>query len=326
MSNLHAPAPERPPSPRSELALAIEELDRARNALRRIESRYRALLEGFEEGVVVLDERGRLADANASARRLVGDDVALRRWLSDDQSATKTRDPSRNLHPAMTTLIDGRSRSAMQVAYRDGVGEERWLSVSARAVVAPEDGRIEAVVCSFSDVTALKGAQQELVLHATVDALTGVFNRRYFEQRLGKEISRARRRRDPLALAVGDLDHFKQVNDRYGHHAGDEALRTFAHTLIGQLRNEDVVARLGGDEFCIIFPDTRASAAASALSRWLATLKSTQITVEGAVFSISGSFGVAELGSADGAAELIARADEALYRAKAAGRGKVLAA
>lgn len=325
MSTPEPPA-EDPPAHRSEFAIAVEELDRARNALRQLENRYRALLDGFHEGVVVLDDRGRVADANAAARSLLGGDVGLREWLTGDQHAPAEGDPSGNLHPAMTTLIDGRLRSAIEVPYHDAAGAQKWLSVNARAVLAPGDARIEAVVCSFTDVTESRGARLELERHATVDALTGVFNRRYLDQRLHSEISRARRRREPLSLALGDIDHFKQVNDRYGHHAGDHALRRFAQALLSKLRSEDIVARVGGDEFCVVLPGTGASAAATALGRCLEMLNETDIAVDGAVFRLSGTFGVAELGADGGPKELMARADESLYRAKAAGRGRVLTA
>jgi diguanylate cyclase (GGDEF)-like protein len=224
----------------------------------------------------------------------------------------------------LETLLDLRSRRGVEMRALTAEGIERWLSVSVRALADGETLALVGAVCSFADITARRKQRDDLERQATVDALTGAFNRRYLERRLLAETSRARRSKLPLAVAVADLDRFKEVNDRFGHAAGDAALQAFVAVVMQTLRTEDVVARAGGDEFCILFPGTTAAAAATALERCLKTLRATDIDTAGSRFRISGTFGVAELAANHGPEAVLARADEALYRAKAAGRGRVL--
>lgn len=300
----------------SDLALAVREIVRIEAELDALRRRHLAVMESLEGGVLLLEATGRVSVCNASALRLLGGEAGLCRWL---WNGAQTASGVRTLHPALETLIDGRPRLAVELAVRDPCGTERWLAVNVRPAKIG-DGK-PAVVCSFADVSLRRARQLDLKRQATVDALTGAFNRRYVEQRLAAEVSRARRHRQPLALALADLDHFKSVNDRHGHAAGDLALRAFVDTLKRTLRTEDVVSRLGGDEFCVIFPGT---SAATALERALARLLETDVDGAENPFRISGTFGVADLAPHLDAAGLIARADAALYAAKAAGRGRVV--
>lgn len=317
----------------TDLAIAVRELARVQQELTALKLRYRAVMEGVEEGVVLLDEKGRITTFNTAALRLFSTEQAIRDWIRGEgivleTSAAQPGDPAapKPVHPAIETLLDLRVRRGIELRAVTAEGIERWLSVSVRALADGETLRIIGAVCSFSDVTARRSQREDLERQATVDPLTGAFNRRYLERRLLAEASRARRSRLPLALAVGDLDFFKGVNDRYGHAAGDAALQAFVAVLMQTLRTEDVVARMGGDEFCMLFPATPAAAAATALERCLRTLRTTDIDCDGARFRISGTFGIAEFeaGQGQGADTLMARADEALYRAKAAGRGRVV--
>jgi diguanylate cyclase (GGDEF)-like protein/PAS domain S-box-containing protein len=308
-----------------ELAFAVRELARANAELERVQRCWGALIEALEEGVILLDERGRIIATNRSAAALFGQEANIRSWIwgkPDDVSSTAPR----SMHPAMSTLLDGHPRSAVEVSVHTAAAEERWLSVNTRAARDPETRAVSTVVCSFTDITARRQRHEELERQATVDPLTGAFNRRYFDSRLTAEVSRARRFRQPLAIAVADLDHFKSVNDRQGHAGGDRALATFVGILAHTLRTEDVIARLGGDEFCMLFPGTSARAATIALERVLARLRDTDIEGDASRFRVSGTFGVAELAPEMGPAELMAEADGALYAAKAAGRGRVTVA
>jgi diguanylate cyclase (GGDEF)-like protein len=313
----------------TDLAIAVRELARARQELQTLKLRHRAVMEGIEEGVVLLDERGRITTVNTAALRLFSTEAAIRDWLWGETAAPLAEGPRQPLaagervHPAMETLIDLRSRRGIEMLARTAEGIERWLSVSVRALADGETLSVVGAVCSFADITARRHQRDELERQATVDALTGAFNRRYLERRLLAETSRARRSRLPLAVAVADLDHFKDVNDRHGHAAGDAALRAFVAVLMQTLRTEDVVARVGGDEFCMLFPGTTAAAAATGLERCLRVLRATEIDGGAGRFRISGTFGVAELGVGQGPDAVMSRADEALYRAKAAGRGRV---
>jgi diguanylate cyclase (GGDEF)-like protein/PAS domain S-box-containing protein len=305
-----------------ELALALRELQLAHGRLAELAQRHRLLLESSAEAIAVLDERGRLHEWNAAALEPFGGNAdALQRWLwSEAAQGAGTR-----LHPALESLIDGRSRADLKVEIADSAGRRRWLEISTQAVADAATGRVRTVICRFGDVTARLLRERALTMQAIADPLTGLFNRRHLEERLAAEISRARRSGQPLAVAVGDLDHFKRVNDRFGHAAGDRALQAFAAALRESLRLEDVVGRLGGDEFCALLPGASAGRAAGALRRVLDKLRHTVVETQAGRFRISGSFGVAELAAGLDATGLLARADAALYRAKARGRGRVVA-
>jgi diguanylate cyclase (GGDEF)-like protein len=153
---------------------------------------------------------------------------------------------------------------------------------------------------------------------ASTDGLTGVLNRRMFDEHLGRELARAERTSGSIAVALVDLDHFKRVNDEHGHLIGDEVLRVAASALQSATRSTDVVARYGGEEFAVVLVGATLSDARAAAERLRASLVSAQAPV-----SISGSVGVAI--SRDGSAtvlSLLGAADRALYRAKAAGRNR----
>jgi diguanylate cyclase (GGDEF)-like protein len=178
------------------------------------------------------------------------------------------------------------------------------------------------------NLVALRRARLALRQQAMVDALTGVFNRRYMMQQLGAQVASALRYGRRLAFCLCDVDHFKGVNDTHGHRMGDEALRVFASILRGRLRQADIVGRFGGDELCLVFPETGASEAMVAVESARAIVADRTITLSrGSVTChITASFGVAEIDlECVDANALIARADEALYLAKEAGRNRAVA-
>ena len=164
----------------------------------------------------------------------------------------------------------------------------------------------------------------QLRLLATSDPLTAVLNRRGFEEASTRAFATARRHCLPLSAAIADLDHFKTINDRFGHATGDLALQRFANLVTGSIRGADLFARLGGEEFGLVLAGTRAEGAAGMLERVRAMVEAMKINGE---CSITVSFGIAELEDGDtGIEAVLQRADEALYRAKMEGRNRVLAA
>jgi diguanylate cyclase (GGDEF)-like protein len=166
----------------------------------------------------------------------------------------------------------------------------------------------------------LEEANVKLLDLAVTDPLTGLYNRRKFDETLHQEVSRALRY-GPVSLALIDLDYFKSVNDRYGHQAGDDALKTVARVLQGSCRTTDTCARLGGDEFAIILPHSDANAAEVVRRRIQYQIARTLIPLAGGEVRIGLSIGVATLpGDASSAAELIAAADASMYQAKQASR------
>lgn len=156
---------------------------------------------------------------------------------------------------------------------------------------------------------------------ASTDHLTGLANRRRFERQLEREVARTARHGRPFSLITIDIDHFKRINDTYGHEAGDEAIKSLARVLQQGTRGIDLAARIGGEEFGVILTETSLPGAVEVAERLRMTLKSVEMAPVG---QIAASFGVAECPSqAETARELLARADAALYEAKRDGRDRV---
>lgn len=149
---------------------------------------------------------------------------------------------------------------------------------------------------------------------ATTDALTGLANRRTAEDSLIREMARARRRKAPLTLVAFDLNNFKQINDRYGHSAGDMVLCAFAQKLMYRRRGEDMVVRMGGDEFLLLLPECPAEQVPTLLER----LRPCEVNFQGVRLRVEFSSGVATYAAPESGAEFLERADQALYSDKRA--------
>jgi diguanylate cyclase (GGDEF)-like protein len=175
---------------------------------------------------------------------------------------------------------------------------------------------------------ALENAELHHVVQrqAMTDELTGLANRRRFMEALGREIGRAERFGSALTLVLADIDDFKRINDRFGHHVGDEALRRFAGLLTAELREIDVAGRLGGEEFAVLLPETDLDGAVVAAGRIRRAIEESELVLSEAVrIRFTASLGVASY-EGDPADRLLQRADAALYQAKAAGKNRVAAA
>jgi diguanylate cyclase (GGDEF)-like protein len=164
----------------------------------------------------------------------------------------------------------------------------------------------------------------EIYRLTTVDGLTQIFNRRYFEETLEREISRCRRYERALSLVMLDIDFFKKINDTYGHLAGDAVLKEAASVVRARSRREDVLARYGGEEFGLILPEIDAKGAAVMAEKARKLIEKHPFVFDGEKISVTVSAGVSTLErKKDDPAELVRRADEKLYEAKASGRNRV---
>jgi diguanylate cyclase (GGDEF)-like protein len=188
-----------------------------------------------------------------------------------------------------------------------------------------------AIVASASALTMLFDRQRRALVVATsdslVDPLTSLFNRRLFDDQAKGELARARRLGEELALLMVDIDHFKAVNDRHGHAVGDAVLVAVGNCLKAQLRREDLLARIGGEEFAILVPRLPVAAALRQAERLRRAIEGLSIETDGITVRITISIGIAEVGDGDRPlTDALAAADAALYRAKAAGRNRVVLA
>ncbi len=220
-------------------------------------------------------------------------------------------------------------------------GDTRWFQWSSRA--DPETGRAYA---AGRDVTSthvdterlqryadllertqqeLKDAIEELTRVSNTDPLTGLLNRRAFEKRAMEELSRAERSGDSIAVAMLDIDHFKAVNDKYGHPMGDVVLREVARRLDAARRHSDIVGRWGGEEFVALFPETTLEESRAAAERLVLAVAARPITVgqQQIPIRLSGGVTAAAVTHGFGLLELVGAADRALLRAKKEGRDRI---
>jgi diguanylate cyclase (GGDEF)-like protein len=168
---------------------------------------------------------------------------------------------------------------------------------------------------------------EEVYQLATHDALTELYNRRHFTELAEKELARAQRHGRPLVLAILDLDHFKPVNDRFGHVAGDAVLRQFSEVLRAHVRADDIAARIGGEEFAVLLPETGLDQALPFAERLREAVAAADFRPGGEPQRITVSIGLATMGpQRETRSELMRAADAALYRAKDSGRNRVCVA
>jgi len=216
-------------------------------------------------------------------------------------------------------LVCGQAPAAVEEARRSSIDMARSLSVAKH--------REAELSKQLSDVERLnqelKAAQRKLQEQATVDALTGLPNRRAVMDELDKEIARARRTGQPISVAIADLDHFKGLNDTRGHLAGDAALREAAVRMRGALRVYDTVGRYGGEEFLLVLPGCDTEAAANLAERVRLAVGAEPMPVDEGTAEVTCSIGVVCAEVCAEAAILIDIADAALYRAKQRGRDRV---
>ncbi|MBR0843790.1 diguanylate cyclase [Bradyrhizobium liaoningense] len=211
------------------------------------------------------------------------------------------------------------------------LGSQLYLAIDA-GPIHDEAGRLIAVVETLRDLTDQKRAEMALKELATKDGLTGLSNRRAFDQMLVTQWARAQRTQKPLALLFVDVDHFKLFNDRHGHQTGDECLRAIADVVSGHaVRPLDLAGRYGGEEFALILPDMNCDSACAVAEAIRCAVMALQIAhgAMGAGDHVSLSVGVAShipSGADGGPDRLLGAADEALYVAKRLGRNRVICA
>jgi diguanylate cyclase (GGDEF)-like protein/PAS domain S-box-containing protein len=262
----------------------------------------------------------------SSQRRLIGNELPLDPTTSatalvfDTGSELFLSDPAGHpmVSPGLLALSNAQSLHFVPVKSMGTV--VAVLNVAWRRRVPNLDDRRARIVGLLADQTgvALRQASliSELQTRSLTDPLTGLANRRHWDERLGALLSRARRTGQPLTVALADLDHFKHFNDARGHHAGDSLLREFSRGAQDVLRLEDTIARWGGEEFALALPDCPGERALQVLGRVLAAVPQQQTC----------SIGYASWDGRESAEQLMCRADKALYQAKHSGRNRIVAA
>lgn len=285
-----------------------------------------AMLESIGDAVVGLDRLGRVRSLNPAAVEMIGwtlDEVRGRPWagLLGRQALDGGSAPG---DPVERCLLDD-SRPApvsCRLRCRDG----RWRVVRETAVPLHEpgergDAQSVGVVLTLQDITAAHDLERTLARQAHHDALTGLPNRLLLQDRLHKALQLRRRQHGRLALLFMDLDHFKQVNDRHGHDAGDALLRAVARRVQEAVRASDTVCRLGGDEFVVLLPQIEESPDARRVAQHILEAVDRPYRIGALELRVSFSIGIAvSPEDGDDEATLMRRADTAMYRVKHEGR------
>jgi len=287
--------------------------------LSRSESDLSAIYDAMACGVVVRNAAGAVVFANAAAKRIFG-------RPPDELDGVAAPGEDRRVREDGTTMPDDEVPNVAAQARGEPIrnvmmgmvradGYVRWLLVDA-VPIKDASGHVREVVSSFTDVTDRKKAEHELERQALHDTLTGLPNRSLLLDRLEQALRTARRLATPLALLVMDLDRFKEINDTFGHRAGDLLIGEVAQRIMTDLRETDTVARLGGDEFALILPGADEGGAGHVAQKIIAALQR-PFEIEGAAHEVAISIGIAVSPQhGEDVETLMRRADMAMYVAK----------
>ncbi|HKC90242.1 MAG TPA: EAL domain-containing protein [Candidatus Limnocylindria bacterium] len=285
----------------------------------RSESDLAAIYDAMACGVVVRNAAGAVVFANAAAKRIFGrppDELEGGEAPGDDRRVREdgTVMPDDEV-PNVAAQARGEPIRNVMMGMVRADGYVRWLLVDA-VPIKDGSGRVREVVSSFTDVTDRKKAEHELERQALHDTLTGLPNRSLLLDRLEQALRTARRLATPLALLVMDLDRFKEINDTFGHRAGDLLIGEVAERIMADLRDTDTVARLGGDEFALILPGADEGGAGHVAQKIIAALQR-PFDIEGTAHEVAISIGIAVSPQhGEDVETLMRRADIAMYVAK----------
>ena len=283
--------------------------------------RFRAIFNHVRDyAIFTVDVSGRIDEWNPSIERLGG-------WAAHDVEGEHLSIffAEGSVERVDQLLADARRRGSTEtegwLKRRDGT--QRWADTVITAL-PDATGGVSGFVVVSRDMSDRKRLDDELRRLATTDPLTGAFNRRWGAARLEDAIERNRRDGTPVSVLMMDIDHFKTINDTFGHDAGDAALCAFVDACTKALRADDPLVRWGGEEFLAILTGSRMAAAAAVADRIRVSVASATVeTADGTPIAMTVSIGVAGADDGDGD-DLIRRADKALYQAKSNGRNRVV--
>jgi diguanylate cyclase (GGDEF)-like protein/PAS domain S-box-containing protein len=301
------------------LAAVTTARDQAERAVRRGEAQKTAILHAALDCVITMDHQGRIIEFNPAAERTFG--YTLGEIQGQDVAAViippRLRRQYRTAIARYLTTGESRMldrRVEMTAMRRDGSEFPVELCVTRIALAGPV-----LFTAYLRDIADRKRAEGHLRFLADHDPLTGLVNRRRFEEELRRQIAHAERYTFGGALLIMDLDHFKQINDKLGHSAGDAVIKNVAGLLQRRLRKGDTVGRIGGDEFAMLLPSASEQTAHAIVKDLLSALRDQIVPVGGHDLRVTASIGIAPVTGATGAEQLLVRADLAMYKAKELG-------
>lgn len=282
--------------------------------LRAGNERFRLLFSTSPDAILISNERGELLEANPSAEQLFGLSEAELKLLGCDGLT----DPAGNQLSAK--LNDLRKSGNHEAEFSFRRADNTVFPAEIRFTLFIDTDSSEKTSIFIHDATKRKHEEELLRQSAIKDELTGLFNRHYFEMIIDKLMQHADRYTEPLSMLLLDIDHFKQVNDTWGHPVGDELLKQVSDTINKTIRNSDILVRFGGEEFIILMPQTNLKGALTAAEKIRRAIEQNPLPSIG---TRTASLGVAERLQSESFRHWYIRVDEALYRAKQTGRNRV---
>ncbi len=298
------------------LASVVIERKRTENELQIAASVHQAI----GEAITVTDANNRIIAINPAFTQLTG--YTSHEAIGQTPSILNSGRQDAKFYQGMWHALETTGRWQGEICNRRKNGDEypEWLSINT---IYDNEGKVLRRIAMFSDITDKKRAEETIWRQANYDPLTELPNRRLFRDRLQQEVMRARRSGTLLALLFVDLDHFKEVNDTLGHHAGDSLLVEAAKRICQCVRSSDTVARLGGDEFTIIMTDLSDTHRVGEVAQAMLQALTAPFTLEGEIGYVSASVGITLFpNDAADVDSLLKNADQAMYASKAGGRNR----
>jgi diguanylate cyclase (GGDEF)-like protein len=293
------------------------------------------LLEGMLDGVIVLDVQDRIVDINPAAIRLIKADMSppigekIDTFLNDWHAiSARCYETGKYWEEIRFDGLEMRYFDLRITDLYDHNGRTTGKLVDFRDITTHKNTELQlrdANVLLQDQLEEIKALQDELREQAIRDPLTGLYNRRYLNEMLNRELSKAKRLGKSVSVVMIDIDTFKTCNDTFGHKAGDTILQAVADMFHRNTRVEDIVCRFGGDEFLIVLPDTPEQVGADCAERWRELVQNIDIHYEQLKLKVTISVGVASFpNSGRTPDEILQTADKALYWAKGIGRNRVV--
>ena len=285
------------------------------SALEIVPIAHSLVVQNINTGIIVLDALGRVVELNPFVQKLLG--AESRRFIGKPLNEILNDGPKIKYSPYMLIQVEE------EVSFvRNGDPEYFIVQV---APIRDERKNLIGHVISLVDITERKYAEMELERLARTDMLTAITNRRHFFELAENQFTLAQRYDYQLAIMMLDVDHFKSVNDRYGHLAGDSVLQAVAQKCQSHMRSTDIFARYGGEEFIFLLPEQTEVGAMELAERLRQLLEQAEVKFEAWNLKVTASFGLALIQKESGLTleQMIDRADQALYQSKRAGRNRV---
>jgi diguanylate cyclase (GGDEF)-like protein/PAS domain S-box-containing protein len=305
-------------SSRIKLRSEIEVRRQSEEALAASEKRFRSLFEESKDAIVSTDKEGNLSMVNPAGMELFGlADLKTESINFQDLYV----DPAMARRFSAAIVEQGYIRDfGVELCGKDGKAMDCLMTFTTKL---SDDGALIGFEGIVRDVTPYKRMEEELRRLATIDSLTGINNRHNFQDLTLKEMNRSKRYGHPFALIMLDIDHFKKVNDTYGHSVGDQVLIEFCDTCLKALRESDFMGRQGGEEFAVALVECDAEAAVIVAERIRKAIASHTVTSGNKEIRFTVSIGVTRMWQDCDLNSMLECADKALYKAKENGRNQV---